>query len=60
MNMDDNNYVEFEEAKPEKDNRRTIIIIAASVVALCLCCIISGYVFYQFLGDPLVRWLTGS
>ena len=29
MNMDDNNYVDFEEAQPEKKyNKKTIIIIA--------------------------------
>ena len=57
MNMDDNNYIEFEEAKPEKDNRRTILIIAGVVLLVCCCCIVGGYLFYQYLGDPLFEWL---
>lgn len=42
MNMDDNNYVDFEEAKPEKDNKRTIIIVAVVAVVLCCCCVVAG------------------
>ena len=38
MNMDDNNYVDFEEAKPEKNNRTTIIIVSVVAVLLCCCC----------------------
>ena len=38
MNMDDNNYVDFEEAKPEKNNLTTIIIVAVVAVLLCCCC----------------------
>ena len=59
MNMDDNNYIEFEEAKPEKDNRKTILIIAGVVLVLCCCCIVGGYLFYQYLGDPFIEWVRG-
>ena len=57
MNMDDNNYIEFEEAKPEKDNRRTFLIIGGAILLFCCCCIVGGYLFYQYLGDPLVEWV---
>lgn len=43
MNMDDNNYVDFEEAKPEKDNKKTIIIVAVVAVVLCCCCVVAGF-----------------
>jgi len=59
MNMDDNNYIEFEEAKPEKDNRKTILIISGVVLVFCCFCIVGGYLFYQYLGDPLIEWLRG-
>ncbi len=57
MNMDDNDYVEFEEAQPEKNNRKTVLIVAGVLVVLCCCCVLSGYLFYQYLGDPIVQWL---
>jgi peptidoglycan/LPS O-acetylase OafA/YrhL len=60
MNMDDNNFVEFEEAKPEKDNRKTVIIVAAAVILVCCCCILAGYLSYQYLGDPFVNWLRAT
>lgn len=55
MNMDDNNYVDFEEAKPEKDNKKTIIIVAVAAVVLCCCCavIALGWTF----GDQIVNAL---
>lgn len=55
MNMDDNNYVEFEEAKPEKGNRKTIIIVAAVAVVLCCCCgvLVAGY----YYGDQILQAL---
>ena len=56
MNMEDNNdYVEFEEAKPENKNRRTIIIVAVVAVVLCCCCaVVAGGWFY---GDPIMNAL---
>jgi len=56
MNMDDNNYVEFEEAKPEKDNKRTVLIVAAALVVLCCCCIAVGYGLWTW-GDSIVQWI---
>jgi len=55
MNMDDNNYVDFEEAKPEKNNRTTIIIVAVVAVLLCCCCatLILGWNY----GDQIVNSL---
>jgi hypothetical protein len=57
MNMEDNNYVDFEEAQPEKkDNKKTIIIIAVVAVVLCCCCavIAAGWQF----GDQIVQGLN--
>ncbi|MFN2144158.1 MAG: hypothetical protein ACK2T7_02345 [Anaerolineales bacterium] len=53
MSMDDNNYVDFEEAKPEKDNKKTIIIVAVVAVVLCCCCalVIAGWQF----GDQILQ-----
>ena len=58
MNMDDN-YLDFEEPTPEKekDNKKGIIIAAVGVVLLCCCCIVGGYLFYQYLVDPVVDWV---
>jgi len=56
MNMDDNNYVDFEEARPEKKNNRTILIIAGVVVLLCCCCAVGGYALWTW-GDQLVQAL---
>jgi hypothetical protein len=55
MNMDDNNYVNFEETQPEKDNRTTIIIVAVAAVVLLCCCalIVAGW----FLGDSIIQAL---
>lgn len=55
MNMDDNNYVDFEETQPEKDNRTTIIIVAVAAVVLLCCCalIVAGW----FLGDSIIKAL---
>jgi len=57
MNMDDNDYVEFEEAKPEKDNRRTILIVAGALVLVCCCCVFLAYGLYNWWGDAIVQWL---
>jgi len=56
MNMDDNNYVDFEEAKPEKKKNTTIIIIVAAVVVLCCCCAVSGWALWTY-GDQLTSAL---
>jgi flagellar basal body-associated protein FliL len=55
--MDDNNYVDFEEAKPEKKNNKTIIIIAVVAVVLCCCCVVGGYALWTY-GDQLVQGLN--
>jgi len=55
MNLDDNNYVDFEETKPEKDNRRTIIIVAAVLLVVCCCCIGLGYGLWTW-GDAIIEW----
>ena len=57
MNMDENDYVEFEEVKPEKDNRRTILIVAGAIVLVCCCCVFMAYGFYNWWGDAIIRWL---
>ena len=53
MNMEDNNYVDFEEAKPEKNNK-TVIIIAGVAVLLCCCCVVGGYLLWTF-GDQILQ-----
>jgi len=56
MSMDDNNYVDFEEAKPEKDNKKTIIIVAVVAVVLCCCCaVIAGGWYLWNNGDSLFQ-----
>jgi hypothetical protein len=57
MNMEDNNYVDFEEAKPEKKSNKTVIIIAVVAVVLCCCCVIGGWVAWSY-GDQLVQGLN--
>jgi hypothetical protein len=56
MNMDDNNYVDFEEAVPEKKPNRTVIIVASVVLVLCCCCVAGGWALWTF-GDQLVNAL---
>lgn len=57
MNMDENNYVEFEEAKPEKNNKKTILIVAGALVVLCCCCAFVAYGMYNWWGDSIVQAL---
>jgi len=56
MNMDDNDYIEFEEAKPEKDNRKIILIIAGAVVLVCCFCAFMTYGLYFWWGDKIVQF----
>lgn len=56
MNLDDNDYVDFEEIEPEnKNNTRTIIIVVAAVVLLCCCCLVTAW----YGGDYVVNFLQG-
>jgi hypothetical protein len=58
MNLEENEFIEFDEVEePKNDNRRTILIVAGAVLLVCCCCVASVYIFYQYLGDPLVNWL---
>ena len=41
--------------KPKKNNKVLIIVVVA--IALCCCCVIGTFVFYQYLGDPLIELL---
>ena len=41
--------------EPKKNNTTLYIIIG--VVVLCCCCVVGSFVFYQFLGDPLMEAL---
>ncbi len=54
MNMDDNNFVDFDAAPPKKSNKTLYIIIGVVAVILCCCCVL-GYVGYtygdQWFGD---------
>lgn len=55
MNMDENNYVDFEEAQPEKKSNRTLIIVIAVVaVVICCCCIGAGWALWTY-GDSFVQ-----
>jgi hypothetical protein len=54
--MEDNNYVDFEEAQPEKKNR-TVIIIAVVAVVLCCCCSLIGYVAWTY-GDQIINTIS--
>jgi hypothetical protein len=38
--------------EPKKNN--TILYIAIAAVILCCCCV-GAFIFYQYLGDPLVE-----
>ena len=39
-----------------KKNNTTLYIIIGVVVLLCCCCV-GAFVFYQYLGDPIVNAL---
>lgn len=41
--------------QPKKNN--TTLYIVLGVVAFCCCCVVGGFVFYQYLGDPLMNAL---
>ena len=59
MNMEDNNYVEFEEAQPEKNNSKTVIIVVAVVVLLCCCCVaVGGGAWLWNNGDAMLNGLA--
>jgi hypothetical protein len=42
---------------PRKSNQGLIIGIVAAVLVLCCCLPLTLWIFYQYLGDPLMRWL---
>ena len=41
---------------PDDSNRRTLLIIAGIIVFCCVCAV-GTFVFYQYLGDPLLEML---
>ena len=43
------------EGEPKKNNTTLYIIIG--VVVLCCCCVVGGFVFYNYLGDPIMEAL---
>lgn len=42
---------------PKKSNQGMIIGIVVAVLVLCCCCPVTLYVFYQYLGDPIIKAL---
>ena len=40
---------------PKKNN--TVLIVVGVLLVLCCCCIVGAFVFYQYLGDPLMQAL---
>ena len=48
---------ELPPAEPRKSNQGLIIGIVVAVVLLCCCLPLTLYVFYQYLGDPIMRAL---
>ncbi len=41
---------------PNDGNRRTLLIIVGIIVFCCVCAV-GTFVFYQYLGDPLLEML---
>ena len=41
---------------PKKNNRKTILWIGVALVLLCMC-LIGAWIFYAYLGDPLLQYL---